>query len=390
MRLQGTLTYNSALIDTDFMEKLNLPERIEDLLGDEAEAIDIASRTMLSYLQQHDYQLVITPLAESITSLLGENSNGSLGERTLRLTDPLGGSPIGIRADITAQVSRIDRQHFGTGVTRMCYYGPTIYSRPVKPWLSREQLQIGAELFGDASLTASSEIIMLALESLAKVQVAELTVAVCHTALAEQLLCDVNPVIAQKTKQALAKRDQAAIFEMQDNLGGNSELITKLIGMQGERDQLKQWRLCFPGDKTISQIFAELDGFCAVLEQTQRSYTIDLASAGGYQYHNGIAFAILSGETAIAQGGRYGTASRPATGFSANLRAMLSRLPKPAPARYFVSKRAYTEASWRAAVSDLLSQGWRCVLVDDSLEAAQGYTHHLVQENGRWQLVDCS
>ncbi len=365
-----------------------LPSRMEDLLSDDAETIDSASRAMLDYLQSYGYRLVITPLTESISSLLSGDTYGNLSKRTLRLTDPLGGNPIGIRADITAQVSRMDRQHFGTEVVRLCYCGPTIYSRPTKPWLSREQLQIGAELFGDSSLSADTEIVMLALESLEKAQISDLTVAVGHAALSEQLLTDIDPVVAQRVRRALVKRDRSAIRDMQKILAQSYQALFELTHMQGEREQLKAWRDAFPSHECFAKFFAELDEFCDRIEKSQYNYTIDLASVSGYQYHSGIVFTILSGETIVAQGGKYGSDDRPATGFSADLRTMLSKLPKPVKMRCFASKRAYTNSDWHTAVAKLLAQGWCCILVNDWQDIPDSCTHRLICANNHWQLQE--
>ena len=123
-----------------------LPEHVEDVLPAEAAKIEALRRALLDLFASRGYELVIPPLLEYVDSLL-TGTGHDLDLRTFKLVDQLSGKMMGVRADITPQVARIDAHLLNSrGVTRLCYCGSVLHARPATPAASREPIQIGAEL----------------------------------------------------------------------------------------------------------------------------------------------------------------------------------------------------------------------------------------------------
>src|SRR5215471_18703538 len=148
------------------MRKWVLPEYIDDILPDEAEAIEGLRRGLLDHFRDHGYRLVQPPLVEHLDSLL-TGTGHDLELQTFKVIDPLSGRLLGVRADITPQVARIDAHLLNeTGITRLCYAGSVLRTTVSGPGEMREVMQIGAELYGNAEIAADQEVLGLLLTSL--------------------------------------------------------------------------------------------------------------------------------------------------------------------------------------------------------------------------------
>ena len=368
------------------MQKHNLPERIEHLLPDEAETVDRASRVLVEHLQGFGYRLVMPPLAESLDTLLDGDSGDSLGERTLRLTDPLGGEPIGIRADITPQVARIDERHFNAGVNRLCYCGSALYSRPVKPWLNREHLQVGAEIYGCEPLSSASEIIMVAIGALSKVGVKDIGIALGHAGIVNEALASVPEDVSGRLRRLLQRKDATSVRELVDDKAYAS--LKELMSMHSDASMLKEWQDVLPQSEQVRTAFKQLEEIAGLLDKCGIRCTLDLTGLTGYEYHNGVAFAILGGESLLARGGHYGTPDRPGCGFSVNVRQFIGVVPEAAEREQFASLRSFEDPAWRDKVEELVDKGMRCLLVDDWQQVPDDCQQRLHNEDGSWRMVD--
>src|SRR5881628_2619423 len=143
-----------------------LPEYVEDILPAEAMRIEKLRRAMLDLFFKNRYQLVMPPLLEYMDSLL-TGTGHDLELRTFKVVDQLSGRTMGVRADITPQVARIDAHLLNRrGVTRLCYCGSVLHTRPASPGATREPIQIGAELYGAAAVEADLEIQRLLCDAL--------------------------------------------------------------------------------------------------------------------------------------------------------------------------------------------------------------------------------
>jgi ATP phosphoribosyltransferase regulatory subunit len=314
-----------------------LPENIADVLPSEARKIEELRRLMLDNFRLYGYELVMPPLLEYLESLLnGAGKDSDL--RTFKLVDQISGRLLGLRADMTIQVARIDAQLLNRdSVTRLCYAGSVLHTRPSGLHATREPLQIGAEIYGHAGLEADAEIQELALASLAMAGFSEVRLDLSHAGLLRAIL----------DGDAQASADEAALYVLlraKDSPGlmtltagyapQTRAALLALPALYGDIDVLARARAVLPPLPGILKALAELAALAASA-LGRAEVAIDLADLRGYQYESGAMFALyVPGlPNAVARGGRYdhvGQAfgrARPATGFSLDLRELARLLP---------------------------------------------------------------
>lgn len=322
-----------------------LPESLADVLPAEARRIEELRRELLDLYRTYGFELVAPPLVEYIDSLLS-GTGSDLDLRTCKLVDQLSGRTLGVRADMTPQVTRIDAHLLNrAGVTRLCYCGNVLHARPSDLLSSRELLQIGAEIYGHAGFEADLEIIQLVLETVAIAGVRNPRLDLCHPGVLRAIL---------KSDPAAAELAQDAIRLMRDkDVPGLGELAARAPGIRPETlkalqllptlyggpDVLKVARRELPALPGVAEA---LDALQAVVDAMPNvSFSVDLADVGGYAYHSGVKFALYAEgwHDALVSGGRYDDVShafgraRPATGFSLDLRKLAAGLPPAERAR---------------------------------------------------------
>jgi ATP phosphoribosyltransferase regulatory subunit len=179
-----------------------LPDHIADVLPSEARHIEEIRRDLLDMARCYGYELVMPPLLEHLESLLS-GTGVALDLQTFKLVDQLSGRMMGLRADSTPQVARIDAHLLNRqGVARLCYCGPVLHTRPSGPQASREPLQFGAEIYGHAGLEADLEILTLALDALRQAKAGPLTVDLADARIVSALLAASGlPQAAQEPRQ---------------------------------------------------------------------------------------------------------------------------------------------------------------------------------------------
>src|SRR5438132_6848372 len=159
-----------------------LPEYVEDILPVEAARIEALRRKILDLFFKSKFELVIPPLLEYTDSLL-TGTGHDLELRTFKVVDQLSGRMMGLRADITPQVARIDAHLLNRqGVTRLCYCGSVLHTRPASPGATREPIQIGAEIYGEPGVSADLEIQRLLCEALKLAKLRDLRLDIGHVA----------------------------------------------------------------------------------------------------------------------------------------------------------------------------------------------------------------
>lgn len=319
-----------------------LPENIADVLPSEARKIEELRRVIIDNFHLYGYELVMPPMLEYLESLLA-GAGQDMDLRTFKLIDQLSGRALGIRADMTTQVARIDAHLLNrTSITRLCYCGSVLHTRPIGLHATREPLQIGAEIYGHAGLEADAEIQELALASLALAGFTHVRLDLCHVGVLRALI--ENDANAQKDERALytslRAKDVPALEEITLAYGADiRRALLALPGLYGDAEVIARARAVLPKLPGISQALDELTALVKLAGDA--SVTIDLADLGGYQYESGAMFAIyVPGlPNAVARGGRYdhvGEAfgrARPATGFSMDLRELARLLPAAEPKR---------------------------------------------------------
>lgn len=307
-----------------------LPEYIEDILPAEAARIEKLRRRILDLFFEKNYQLVMPPLLEYVDSLL-TGTGHDLELRTFKVVDQLSGRMMGVRADITPQVARIDAHLLNQkGVTRLCYCGSVLHTRPLSPGATREPIQIGAEMYGAAGVEADVEILELLCEALELAGVRNARVDIGHVAVFRAIAhaAEMPSELEAQLFEALQRKDIPALKELTKKLPAKTrEALLLLPGLYGDAKILDE------AEKRLPRI-AELTRALATLRRLAKackfSASFDLAELRGYHYHSGVVFdAYCDGVTGpVARGGRYdevGKAfgrARPATGFSIDLRSL--------------------------------------------------------------------
>jgi ATP phosphoribosyltransferase regulatory subunit len=313
-----------------------LPESIADVLPSEARKIEELRRTILDNFRLYGYELVMPPMLEYLDSLMaGAGQDTNL--RTFKLVDQLSGRTMGLRADMTTQVARIDAHLLNrASVTRLCYAGSVLHTRPFGLHATREPLQIGAEIYGHAGLEADAEIQELALASLALAGFEQVRMDLCHVGVVRTIIAadSAAKAIEPELYVLLRAKDVPGLVAATASCSPMTRAaLLALPTLYGEIAVLDRARQILPQLPGIAAALDELDALARLAGTS--TMTIDLADLRGYQYESGATFAIyVPGlPNAVARGGRYdhvGEAfgrARPATGFSMDLRELARLLP---------------------------------------------------------------
>jgi ATP phosphoribosyltransferase regulatory subunit len=329
------------------MPRWLLPESISDILPSEARRIEELRRRLLDLYRSYGYELVMPPTIEFVESLL-TGSGRDLDLSTFKLVDQLSGRTMGLRADITPQVARIDAHLLDrAGVVRLCYAGSVLHARPAGPLSSREPLQVGAELYGHAGPEADLEVVELMLESLRAAGVPRVRIDLGHVGIVRTLVAALPGLAEDEVFPLLQSKDApglAALLAPHAATEAGRALLALPGLFGGAAEVLARARAVLPREATIEAALAQLGRLAASPqlaggEGLAVGIAIDLADARGYRYHNGAIFAAyVDGlPNAVGRGGRYdgvGAAfgrKRPATGFSLDLRELAGCGPEAPP-----------------------------------------------------------
>jgi ATP phosphoribosyltransferase regulatory subunit len=307
-----------------------LPEYIEDILPAEAKRIEVLRRKILDLFFEKNYELVMPPLLEYVDSLL-TGTGHDLELRTFKVVDQLSGRMMGLRADITPQAARIDAHLLNRkGVTRLCYCGSVLHTRPQAPGATREPIQIGAEMYGAAGVDADVEMLELLCRALELAGVRAARIDIGHVAVF-RAIAHAGKVGAEREAglfEALQRKDLPEIRSLGRSLNAKTrEALLLLPSLYGGVEVLNEAEAKLPALPEVKKALATLR---KLAQACKFPASFDLAELRGYHYHSGVVFdAYCDGVTgAVARGGRYdevGKAfgrARPATGFSIDLRSL--------------------------------------------------------------------
>jgi ATP phosphoribosyltransferase regulatory subunit len=312
-----------------------LPEHVEDVLPAEAEALERLRRTLLDHLVAGGYRLVQPPLVEHLESLL-TGSARDLDLQTFKVVDPLSGRLLGVRADITPQIARIDAHLLNTpGVNRLCYAGSVLRATPAPPGMMREVIQLGAELFGEAGIAGDREAIGLLLSSLEAVGLAGLHLDLGHVGVYRALAGGAGLAGSGEEAllfEAIRTKDLPSVRELTARLPAAwRDALSVLPTLYGPAQEvLGAARDRLPDVPAVANALDALLSLAAAFAPKVEALHVDLADLRGYHYHNGPIFSVFTAgaPNAIGNGGRYdgvGRAfgrARPATGFTLDLRQL--------------------------------------------------------------------
>jgi ATP phosphoribosyltransferase regulatory subunit len=310
-----------------------LPEYIEDILPAEALGMERLRRRILDLFQVHGYELVMPPLLEYTESLL-TGTGHDLDLQTFKLVDRLSGRMLGLRADITPQVARIDAHLLNRkGITRLCYCGSVLHTLPNGMNGTREPLQIGAEIYGHRGVESDIEIQRVMMKALGASGVTRTYLDLGHVAVFRSLVRrgSVGPELESDLFRAMQLKDVPAVRALTQKLERKTrDALTLLPELYGGGEVLKLASRRLPAYPEIRAALGTLATLSRALRDVARIRCFDLAELRGYRYHSGVVFAAYAEgrANALARGGRYdevGKAfgrARPATGFSMDLREL--------------------------------------------------------------------
>lgn len=362
------------------MNRWLLPQGIEDILPEQAEAIENLRRRVLDLYHRWGYALVAPPEAEFLESLL-TGVGADLSLQTMKVVDQASGHLMGFRADMTPQVARIDAHRLGgTGVRRLCYAGPVLHAFPDPYGGSRAPLQIGAEVFGVAEATADAEVIGLMAATLSEVGVREYRLDLGHVGLYRALVQELELDEDAETElfEAVRRKDSEAVAALVD--GAREDLKRALValpGLHGGPEVLEEARVCAVNPQARAAL-GSLEELVDLLRRRdlEEHLALDLGELRGYAYHTGPVFAAFvegQGE-AVLTGGRYdgvGAAfgpSRPATGISGDLKLLSELMALGASEPGGVLAPARGPGELQREVQSLRAQGVRVVQALEDLE----------------------
>jgi ATP phosphoribosyltransferase regulatory subunit len=373
-----------------------LPEYIEDILPPEARGIESLRARLLELFRVHGYELVMPPLLEYLESLL-TGTGHDMDLRTFKLVDQLSGRTMGLRADITPQVARIDAHLLNReGVTRLCYCGPVLHTLPAGLTSTREPLQIGAEIYGHGGIESDLEIQRLLAQALKLCRLPDVRLDIGHVAVFRALAQrgGVSAGLEADLFAGLQAKDVSALQALTKGLDKATRgAILLLSELYGGREVIARARRELPKHAEITRALADLDRLTAIEDIP---VSIDLADLRGYHYHSGAAFAAYCAglPNAIALGGRYdgvGKAfgrARPATGFTLYL-LDLARLAPAEPAPGCIRAPRISDPALDAAMASLRAAGEVVIqeLPGHENERDEGRCEReLVKQKGKWQV----
>jgi ATP phosphoribosyltransferase regulatory subunit len=348
------------------MNQWTLPDYVEDMLPDEAVYLESLRRSILDLYQAHGYFYVIPPMLEYIESL---NSNGQdMDLDTFKVVDQLSGRLMGVRADITPQVARIDAHLIhNEEVTRLSYAGSVLRTKPASFLQSREPFQIGAELYGFKGMEADLEIQTLLIKTLNTIGIKSPVFDFNHLDIFTSLIASSNIErdLLDRLYEAMQKKDQSEVKSLTQSLDKkNREGLIALVSLYGDVNILKEADKLLPQDKAIKNALQFLNQIDKALKEYEIKISYDLSDIRGYQYHNGLVFSVYADQcySPIALGGRYDNIGesfgrkRPATGFTMDLKNIVTLFPNGKKAKAILAPQG-NDAGLLKVIETLRQQG---------------------------------
>ncbi len=377
-----------------------LPEYIEDVLPAEASRIEQLRRTLLDVFRVHGYQYVIPPMLEYLESLI-TGVGHDMDIATFKVVDQLTGRLMGVRADTTPQAARIDAHMLNNqGVTRLCYAGSVLRTNPDGLARTREPIQLGAELFGHAGVESDIEIQRLMVKALQAAGVKSLHIDFSHVGIFGSLVkhAQISKPLEQALYKALQSKDQAEVARLSDELNdGICKALCSLTELNGDITILSEAEKRLPDNPDIKRALNDLRQVGKALATLGVDVCFDLSELRGYHYHSGMVFAAYAQGYAgpLALGGRYDEVgmvfgrARPATGFSLDLRGVVTALPlAELPKAIFAP---YADDSALAGKIEALRLAGEVVVQElpghEAHRAELNCDRKLVQQGAQWQVV---
>ncbi len=382
-----------------------LPDGIEDILPEEAQELELIRRRLLDLYASWGYEYVIPPMVEFLESLL-TGTGHDLDLKTFKVTDLVSGRMMGIRADMTPQVARIDAHSLNrTGPVRLCYAGTVLHSQADNMLASRTPIKVGAELFGNSDRESDLEIVSLMIESLKVLGLDAVNVELGDVSIFHQLVetAGLEQRPTEEIFYLIQRKSFAELTRVVDELGidpqigGLLQMLPSLCGDESVLGRSKEIFAAYP------LILSRLENMEWITRGVRERFTnveiyYDLSELRGYNYHTGIVFAAYVGQSgyAVAKGGRYDHIGevfgrrRGATGFDVQLKGLPGKVRRIVDKKQSVlvreSIKTAAESRWQKTQA-LREEGF---VVIESGESTAKFDFELIYEAGDWQLQPLS
>ncbi|PIE46885.1 MAG: ATP phosphoribosyltransferase regulatory subunit [Gammaproteobacteria bacterium] len=380
-----------------------LPDGVHDVLFTDADKQQLLRHHLINQLCKRGYQLVTPPLIEFTESLLG-NASEDLKRQTFKIIDQLSGRLMGLRADTTPQILRIDANYGGDGIARYCYAGHTIHTLPTGLFGLRTPLQLGAEIFGTDDLSADFEMLDVLYELLTGLNLnTKLHLDIGHVAIFRRL-SEMAALSHETIEQLMLLYANKALPELEyvckdiamgndfyqlANSGNDLQKFAQVLSVQAQNDQ------------QILQVIDELTRLQAYLQNKGvKGVSIDVSELSGYHYHSGLIFNVFmnSGSQPIVRGGRFDGSTngrtRPAIGFSMDVTRLLPIFEMAVTPLVLVdfadlsNANAAAKMALDAKVAELRAQDYRVVVPLNTADKPNGVTH-LLKLDDEWVCYQC-
>ena len=384
-----------------------LPAGVKEFLPEQARHIEELRRKVLQVFEQWGYEPVIPPLMEYLDSLLIADDD-TLDIQTFKLTDQMSGRQLGVRADMTPQVARMDAHSLSgrkndSQINRLCYVDTVLRARPDNVGGSRTQMQFGAEVYGSDAPACDISVVNLMLETLKSLGFESLCLDLGHVGIPTALIREAGLDETQE-KMLLGLLQRRSQHEMEQQLSQwstptrTSEMLLQLVDLNGDCEQVaKRARECFKGaPKEVIKSLDALDELSELIKQrSDATLHYDLADPHGFHYQTGIVYAVYKSGLGreLARGGRYDDfgkvfgRARPSTGFSGDLLFLSEMLKAPSSRPGIFAPQSDDAAMW-SAISQLREQGERVVeqLGEGDTAQASGCDRVLSLVDGQWTV----
>ena len=382
-----------------------LPDGVDEVLPPRARTLEDLRRKLLDIFDRWGYELVMPPIVEYLDSLLS-GIGEDLDLQTFKLIDQLSGRMMGVRADITPQIARIDAHRMvSEAPQRFCYVGPVVHTLPDKFAGSRNPLQIGAELYGHTGIESDAEVITLLIEVLRAANVPEVTIELGHMGLFHAIFeqGQFDDAFESKVLELLLKKDATGLRELLATTELSEDInehLLALTDLNGGHEVLEQARAALArAPASVGQALDDIENLVRLIRDRVADVDVhlDFAELRGYRYHTGIMFAAYTPDVgrAIAWGGRYDNIGksfgrlRSATGFSTDLKVLVLvsadksvRLPR-------IFAPAGNEPDLLRAMAEYRSAGYTVIqgLPGQFGGASElGCDQEMTNASGTWQL----
>ena len=375
------------------MNKWQLPEGIDELAGSQAASFEVIRRRLLDLYQSWGYELVVPPMVEYVESLI--LTSDSVDQKTFKFLDPCSGRMLGVHADITPQIARIDsKRSEGGSVDRYCYINAILQTKADDFYASRSPIQAGAELYGFKGIDADIEVIEMMISSLSILDVEDLTLSLGNTAIFSALTeaAELDGETSATLRDIFKRKSvpDLVVFLTQNNIK-EGDRFKALLLLEGDATVLDSAKQLFSDLPEVVEAIDALIKLNEAFADLDVDLMFDLGEVKAYEYHNGVVFAAYHTEysKALAQGGRYNGLSqsfgvaRDATGFSLDLKFLIQQQPSAKFSPTTLLAPNIDDVSLKAFVQELRSSG---VVVKQDIENSNNTD--IVKSGSEWTIKD--